>query len=77
VIVCLGVIVLRKKRPDLHRPFRTPLYPIVPVVGVAACLFLIANLAVFTWEAFGVWLVIGLLIYFGYSRRHSALATSA
>jgi len=74
VIVCLGVIALRRNRPDLKRPFRTPLYPFIPIMGVLACGYLMYNLAAFTWKAFAIWLVIGLLIYFGYSRSHSALA---
>jgi APA family basic amino acid/polyamine antiporter len=74
VIVCLGVIVLRNTRPDLHRPFYTPLFPFVPIVGVLSCGYLMYNLEAFTWQAFAVWLAIGLLIYFAYSRSHSALA---
>lgn len=77
VIVCLGVMVLRRKRPELNRPFRTPWYPFLPIAGVLACGYLMANLGVFTWEAFGVWLLIGLVIFFAYSRRHSALARPA
>jgi APA family basic amino acid/polyamine antiporter len=74
VIVCYGVMVLRRKRPDLKRPFRTPLYPFVPILGVISCGYLTLNLSVFTWASFGIWLVIGMLIFFGYSRSHSALA---
>ena len=74
IVVCVGVIMLRRKRPDLHRPFKVPMYPFVPVLGAAACTLLILNLAVFTWVAFAVWMVIGLLLYFGYSRSHSLLA---
>ena len=73
VIVCLGVMILRKTRPELKRPFRAPLYPAVPIVGVLACGYLMLNLEAFTWEAFAVWLVIGLAIFFGYSRSHSVL----
>ena len=58
----------------MRRPFRTPLYPAVPIVGMLACLYLTLNLSVLTWAAFGVWLVVGQFIYFGYSRSHSELA---
>ncbi|MBL6750757.1 MAG: amino acid permease [Nevskia sp.] len=74
VIVCIGVMVLRRTRPELNRPFRAPLYPLVPVVGVLACGYLMVNLEAFTWKAFVVWLVVGLAIFFGYSRSHSELA---
>ena len=74
VIVCLGVISLRIRKPDMQRPFRVPLYPAVPLLGVLSCGYLMYKLADFTWEAFGVWLVIGLFIYFGYSRSHAVLA---
>ena len=74
VIVCVGVIVLRQRNPELRRPFKVPLYPIVPVLGALACGLLLLNLAVFTWTAFLVWMVFGLVFYFGYSRSNSVLA---
>lgn len=74
VIVSYGVMVLRRKRPDLNRPFKTPLYPFVPILGVISCLYLTFNLSVLTWTALGVWLSIGMVIFFGYSRSHSVLA---
>lgn len=73
LVVCVGVMVLRRRQPHLRRPFKVPLYPFVPLLGAAACGLLILNLAVFTWAAFGTWMAIGLLFYFGYSRRHSLL----
>jgi APA family basic amino acid/polyamine antiporter len=73
VLVCAGVLVLRKKRPDLERPFRTPWVPFVPIAGVVCCLGLMATLPRDTWLRLLVWLAIGFLIYFGYSRRHSRL----
>ncbi len=72
-MVSVAVLILRKTHPDLPRAFRCPGVPVVPLLAVASCLFLMLNLKRFTWIAFGVWLVIGLLIYFGYSRRHSKL----
>ena len=73
VLVCCGVIVLRRTRPQLKRPFRTPWSPAIPLLGVAFCLYLMASLPLITWMRFVIWLVIGLAIYFGYSRRHSSL----
>jgi APA family basic amino acid/polyamine antiporter len=73
VLVCGGVIVLRKTRPDLERPFRTPLVPLVPILGMLSCFGLMATLPGDTWIRLAVWLVIGLTIYFSYGRRHSRL----
>ncbi|MDA8164034.1 MAG: amino acid permease [Desulfobacteraceae bacterium] len=74
VLVCLGVIVLRITQPHLHRPFRNPLNPLFPALGMLSCGALMAFLPAMTWARFGIWLVIGLVVYFGYSIRHSALA---
>jgi len=74
VIVCIGIIVMRRTRPDLPRPYRTPLVPLVPILGVVTCLAMMASLDVATWYRLVIWLAIGLCIYFGYSRRHSHLA---
>ncbi len=68
-----GVIVLRYIRPDIHRPFKAPLSPVLPGLGILLCGYLMASLPLVTWFRFLVWLVIGLTIYFGYSARHSAL----
>ena len=72
-LVCIGVWVLRRKRPELDRPFRTPLVPLVPILGVLACLGLMATLPADTWLRLAVWLLIGLVIYFTYGRKHSHL----
>jgi APA family basic amino acid/polyamine antiporter len=74
VLVAIGVVVLRRTRPDLPRPFRTPLVPLVPILSVMASLWLMLNLASTTWIRFGVWMAVGLVVYFLYSRRHSRLA---
>jgi APA family basic amino acid/polyamine antiporter len=71
VIVCAGVLILRKRRPDLHRPFRTPLVPLVPILGILISFGLMASLPVATWIRLFVWLAIGMAIYFGYGRYHS------
>lgn len=74
VIACAGVIILRKQRPDLHRPFRVPGGYFLPVMGILSCGFLMLNLGALTWKSFAVWMTIGLIVYFTYSRRHSVLA---
>ena len=73
VLVCIGVWILRYKRPDLDRPFRTPLVPFVPIMGVLCCAGLMLTLPADTWLRLIVWLLIGFTIYFGYGRRHSVL----
>jgi len=73
VLVCIGVIVLRRTRPDLDRPFRTPWVPFVPVMGILCCAGLMLTLPIDTWIRLVVWLLIGFTIYFGYGRRHSKL----
>ena len=73
VVVCISVIVFRYTKPDAARTFRLPWMPVVPVVGALASVVLIAQLHWETWVRFAVWLVIGLVIYFGYGRRHSLM----
>jgi len=77
VLVCIGVVVLRVTHPDLHRPFRIPMSPWVPLLGVVACATLMAFLPAATWLRFGAWLLLGIIVYFGYSIRHSKLARTA
>jgi len=73
VLVSLGVIVLRYKEPDRVRPFRVPLVPLTPIISIVACVYLMFKLPRVTWERFGIWLLVGLAIYFMYSMRHSRL----
>ena len=73
VLVCGGVWILRNRRPDLERPFRTPLVPFVPIMGIVCCFGLMLTLPRDTWIRLAVWLLIGFVIYFGYSRKHSRL----
>lgn len=73
VLVCLGVIVLRIRQPHLHRPFKNPLNPLFPALGMFSCGGLMAFLPQSTWLRFVVWLTIGLVVYFTYSIRHSKL----
>jgi len=74
VVVCAGVMTLRRTHPHLPRGFRAPFGPAIPVLGIGFCLWLMVSLRHETWQAFGVWLIAGLCIYFGYSMRHSRLA---
>jgi basic amino acid/polyamine antiporter, APA family len=76
VLVSIGVIILRRTRPDLERPFRVPLMPVIPILSVLASLWLMLNLQGATWVRFLIWMAIGLVVYFTYSMRHSHLARS-
>ena len=77
VIVCAAVLIMRRTHPDAHRPFRAPLGPVVPVLGIMSCLVLMFSLPPENWYRLAGWLLIGLVIYFAYSRKHSTLATEA
>lgn len=72
-LVGVSVIYLRKTQPDIPRTFRVPLYPVTPMLGIAACLFLMFNLAGITWLVFGIWMAVGAAIYLAYGRRNSRL----
>ncbi|MGH3367857.1 MAG: amino acid permease [Nocardioidaceae bacterium] len=73
ILVSVGVVVLRRRRPELPRAFRTPMVPLVPIAATLICLYLMLNLTGETWMRFLVWMVIGLVVYFGYGRSHSRL----
>jgi APA family basic amino acid/polyamine antiporter len=77
ILVSVGVIVLRKTRPEVERKFRTPGVPFTPLVTVAFCFYLMASLPLVTWLRFGAWLLAGLVIYFVYSVRHSKIQVKA
>jgi APA family basic amino acid/polyamine antiporter len=77
VLVCVGVIVLRYKEPDRPRAFRTPLVPLIPLLGIASCIYLMAGLPGVTWARFGGWLAIGLVVYLVFGWRRSKLAKPA
>ncbi|MCC6202455.1 MAG: amino acid permease [Gammaproteobacteria bacterium] len=76
VLVCAGVVVLRFTRPEVRRPFRVPGSPLVPLVGVLACFWLMVSLPLVTWIRFFIWLLLGCAVYFFYSRKRSTLARS-
>jgi APA family basic amino acid/polyamine antiporter len=77
ILVSAGVIVLRRQEPDRPRPFRVPLVPLTPIISIVTCLYLMLQLPRLTWIRFGVWLVLGLLIYVFYGVKHSRLARLA
>jgi len=73
VLVCLGVIVLRAKHPELTRPFKSPFSPLFPILGMISCGSLMMFLPEQTWTRFLIWLCLGLVVYFAYSIKHSKL----
>jgi APA family basic amino acid/polyamine antiporter len=75
VLVSIGVIILRRTRPDLPRSFRVPLMPVLPILSALACLYLMLNLPGETWIRFVVWMVLGVVLYFLYGRRRSRFNT--
>jgi len=74
ILICSSIIVLRKKRPDLERRFRTPFVPVVPLIGIGFSIYLIISLPPITWIRFVIWMLIGLVLYAFYGRRKSKLA---
>ena len=77
VIVCVGILVLRYKRPELKRPFKTPLVPLVPILGAGICLLQMYSLPLDTWLRLIIWMAIGIIIYFTYSVKNSKLVKKA
>lgn len=73
IMVCLGVLVLRKQQPNAVRPFKTPFVPLVPILGILSCLVMMVSLPLETWIRLFVWLALGFIIYFGYGKKHSKL----
>lgn len=73
VLVCIGVMVMRKRMPDFPRAFKTPLVPLVPILGILVCVYLMYALPVESWFRLAIWLGLGLLIYFVYGRKNSKL----
>jgi APA family basic amino acid/polyamine antiporter len=77
VLVSAGVLVLRRTRTDLPRGFRAPWVPVLPVLSIIACVWLMLNLTGLTWIRFLVWMAIGIVVYFAYGRRHSLVGNRA
>ena len=76
-IVCIGILILRVRDPHRPRAFKAPLYPLVPVMGVVSCIYLMSGLPTITWIRFGLWLVVGMGVYFSYGFWRSRLNSSA
>ncbi len=77
VIVCSGILVLRRQAPDLPRPFRTPFSPLVPMIGILSCGGLLFTLPIAAWIRLVGWMAIGLVVYWAYSRHHSVAGGKA
>jgi len=77
VLVCIGIIILRYREPDRPRAFRTPLVPLVPILGIASCIYLMFGLPWLTWWRFVIWLAIGMVVYLAYGHRKSKLRNLA
>ena len=77
VLVCVGVVVLRRTAPDVPRPFRAPWVPWVPVLGALACIVQMVSLPLSTWERLIIWMMLGLVVYFLYGRRRSRYGAAA
>ena len=75
VIVCIGIIIMRKTHPDTPRPFKTPLVPLFPLLGIAVNVAMMYGLGWSNWLRLVIWMAIGLVIYFGYSRSRSLVSS--
>ncbi len=73
VIVCAAVLIMRRTNPDAHRPFRAPLVPLTPILGILTCLMLMFSLPGENWLRLFIWLAIGFVIYFAYGIKHSVM----
>ncbi|MFE3454871.1 amino acid permease C-terminal domain-containing protein [Nonomuraea sp. NPDC059194] len=76
VLASIGVVLVRRTRPDLPRAFRTPPVPLVPTLSVLSCPYLMVNLPIETWLRFLIWTAVGVLLYFVYGYRHSRVSGS-
>lgn len=75
-LVCIGIIVLRKTDPDIKRPFKTPLVPLIPILGVLVCIIMMASLPKESWERLAIWMLIGVVVYYFYGKKHSKIRNS-
>jgi APA family basic amino acid/polyamine antiporter len=74
ILVCIGILILRSREPERRRAFRVPWSPVLPLLGVVACIYLMLGLPWITWIRFGLWLVMGMVVYFSYGFRRSRLS---
>src|SRR5215468_2614753 len=77
ILVCIGILILRSREPERRRAFRVPWSPVLPLLGVVACIYLMLGLPWITWIRFGLWLVVGMVVYFSYGFRRSRLSAGA
>jgi len=77
ILVCIGILILRSREPERRRAFRVPWSPVLPLLGVVACIYLMLGLPWITWIRFGLWLVVGMVVYFSYGFRRSRLSARA
>jgi APA family basic amino acid/polyamine antiporter len=73
LMVCVGILILRKTNPEAKRPFKVPLVPLIPILGILTCIAMMVFLPWETWLRLAVWLIIGLAIYFWYGKKNSKL----
>jgi APA family basic amino acid/polyamine antiporter len=73
VLVAIGVMIMRKTQPDAPRAFKTPLVPLVPILGIVVCLAMMLSLPIVTWIRLFIWMAIGFTIYFTYGKNHSLI----
>jgi len=74
ILVCVGILILRSREPQRRRTFRVPWSPVLPLLGVVACVYLMLGLPWITWIRFGLWLVVGMVVYFSYGFKRSRLS---
>ncbi|MFZ4863723.1 amino acid permease [Sphingobacterium sp. Mn56C] len=72
-LVCIGIMVLRKRDPHAERPFKTPFVPLIPILGIIVCVLMMASLPLESWERLGIWMLIGVVVYFVYGKKNSKL----
>jgi len=77
ILVSIGVIVMRRTHPDAPRSFKTPLVPLVPLLGVATCFYMMYSLPLDTWLRLIIWMAIGFVLYFSYGAKHSKIRKAA
>ena len=77
ILVCIGIIVMRKTHPDAPRSFKTPLVPLIPILGIGTCFYMMYALPFDTWMRLIIWMAIGLVLYFVYGAKHSIIRKNA
>jgi APA family basic amino acid/polyamine antiporter len=73
ILVCIGIIVMRRTNPDTPRPFRAPWVPFTPIAGIVVCLSMMVSLPLDTWLRLAIWMILGVIIYYAYGKKHSVV----